>query len=136
MDEPKGDVSEEVTRWSTDLRRQHPAGSTAEAVQSSTSAEDLIRYLETLTGRQYRSRKDVLQLLTDFWREDVEAARIAMRKRVTREALLLGVLAASYLHYYYWEVELKISAIPTIQVFVPVPPLKPDQRTYRLVRDA
>jgi hypothetical protein len=75
-------------------------------------------------------------LLKDFREEDVEATRIAARHQVVREGLLLGVLAASYLHYYYWEVELQIASLPVMQVFVPVPPPKPDQHTYYLARAA
>ncbi len=136
MDEPEDDYSEEIAGWLKDIGHRHRSQSAAETAEPTTSAEELIEYLQALTGRQFRSREDVLRLLKDVWEEDAEAARIATRHQVVREGILLGALAASYLHYYYWDVELQIAALPTMQVFVPAPPLKSHQHSQYLIRAA
>jgi MoxR-like ATPase len=136
MDAPKKDYSEEMANWLVDLGHRNRVPAAVDPVRPAASAEDLVRYLETLSGRQFRSHEDVLQLLKDFWQENVEAARAARRQRLIRETLLLGVLAVSYLHNYYWEVRLQIASLPALQVFVPVSPPKTDQRTHYLIRSA
>jgi hypothetical protein len=39
-----------------------------------------------------------------------------------RPAMMAGA-AAAYLHYYYWDVQLQIAALPSLTVFVPTPAL-------------
>ena len=46
---------------------------------------------------------------------------------MVREVSLLALLAISYLHYYYWEVQLQIAALQSVSVFIPAP----DARPYR-----
>jgi arginine exporter protein ArgO len=40
-----------------------------------------------------------------------------------KRAVMLGGLAASYLHYYYWDVQTQIAMLPALTVFVPVTPI-------------
>jgi len=47
----------------------------------------------------------------------------AARSTPLRRMGLLTVLAASYLHYYYWDVQTQIAMLPTVTVFVPTPRL-------------
>ena len=45
--------------------------------------------------------------------------RVEERRRSVRELTLLGLLAASYLHYYYWDVRLQIAALDSVRVILP-----------------
>jgi hypothetical protein len=47
----------------------------------------------------------------------------AHRGSTLRRMGLLALLAASYLHYYYWEVQAQIATLPSVTVFVPTPRL-------------
>ena len=38
---------------------------------------------------------------------------------MVREITLLVVLSLSYLHYYYWEVQVEISKLNSLRIFVP-----------------
>jgi hypothetical protein len=119
-----------------DVGRRRRAKSAAESVQPPVPADDLIRYLEDLTARKFMSCEDVLRLLEDIREENVEATRTATRRRIVREALLLGALTASYLHFNYWDVELQIASLPAVRVFVPASHTVPHQRTHDLDRTA
>jgi hypothetical protein len=41
---------------------------------------------------------------------------------MVRELALIGLLALSYLHFYYWDVQLQIAALNSARVFVPMAP--------------
>jgi len=45
------------------------------------------------------------------------------RSTPLRRMGLLTVLAAAFLHYYYWDVQTQIALLPAITVFVPTPRL-------------
>jgi len=45
------------------------------------------------------------------------------RSTPLRRMGLLTVLAAAFLHYYYWDVQTQIAMLPAITVFVPTPRL-------------
>jgi hypothetical protein len=45
------------------------------------------------------------------------------RRRMVRELALIALLAMSYLHFYYWEVQLEIAALNSARVLLPAPPL-------------
>jgi hypothetical protein len=38
---------------------------------------------------------------------------------MVREVALIALLAISYLHFYYWEVQLEIAALNSVNVIVP-----------------
>ena len=38
---------------------------------------------------------------------------------MVREVALLFILALSYLHYYYWEVQLEIAKLNELRTFIP-----------------
>ena len=46
------------------------------------------------------------------------------RRRMVREIALLVVLAFSYLHYYYWEVQLEIAKLNEVRTFIPTKDVK------------
>lgn len=136
VDGLSADRDEEIARWLIDVGKRRRPRSAAAAELSAASPEDLVRYLEGLTERKFRSCEDLLRLFQDFMEENAEAIRAATRRRIVREALLLGALAAAYLHYYYWEVELQIASLHAVKVFVPVTPRTPLLRTQYLFREA
>jgi hypothetical protein len=51
------------------------------------------------------------------------------RRRMVREVALIALLAVSYLHFYYWEVQLEIAALNSVNVVVPVSNTPPKKAT-------
>jgi hypothetical protein len=43
---------------------------------------------------------------------------------MVREVALIVLLALSYLHFYYWEVQLEIAALNSVNVVVPAPEVR------------
>lgn len=76
-----------------------------------------------------------LALLRLAWRRDYLYARrresparvVAAPGRAwlpsMRRPAMTAAAAAAYLHYYYWDVQLQIAALPSLTVFVPTPAL-------------
>ncbi len=88
------------------------------------SPGSLHRYLEELAGRRLGSRAEIFAFLNEVAGSRPLDHRVAERGRTLRELSLLGLLAMSYLHYYYWDVQLQIAALNSVRVFVPAPPLQ------------
>ena len=40
---------------------------------------------------------------------------------MVREVLLVALLSLSYLHYYYWEVQVEIAKLNSVRIFAPAP---------------
>ena len=124
VDEQKDDYSEDLARWLQDVghRRESAPRNSATALHQrpKASSDDLVKYLEELTGRKFTSREDINSFLEQLWTEETEKSRTAANRRVVRETLLLGCLLAAYLHYYYWDVRLQIASLHQVRVFVPV----------------
>jgi hypothetical protein len=47
--------------------------------------------------------------------------RARPRRPILRQALTLSALAAAYLQYYYWDVQLQIASLNSVTVFVAAP---------------
>ena len=84
------------------------------------SSDDILAYLESLTGRQLRSRSAVDLLIKAFADDEAKRLRKAKIRAARRHVLLLALAVASFLHYYYWDVSLQIAALPEMKVFVPI----------------
>ena len=105
------------------------AGQRARAVTREAGAEpddehynspaSLHRYLEELAGRKLQSHAEVLTFLKEVAGGGPEAHAARERRRMVREIALLVVLALSYLHLYYWEVQLEIAKLNEVRTFVP-----------------
>ena len=123
VDEKNESYDEDLAHWLQDVARRRGAtplrSEIASQQRSKTSSDDLINYLEELTGRKLTSREDINGFLKQFWLEEVEKNRAATRHRVIREMVLLGCLLVAYLQYYYWDVNLQIASLRELQVFVP-----------------
>lgn len=111
------DTSRELAAWLKDAgrRRWQPSKVSGTSADVAASSEELIRYLEELTGRRIRSRED----LHGCFGEMQVSGRIHKRQTL-KEALLLLCLAAAYIQYYFWDVNLQIARLPATVVFVPV----------------
>ena len=138
VDERNDEYNEDLARWLQDVAHRHGSAPLGSETRPRASSDDLINYLEELTGRKYTSREDIHRFLQQLWTEEIEKERAATRRRVARETLLLGSLLAAYLHYYYWDVKLQIVSLHQVQVLVPVagervpgPGLKSSSQTTR-----
>ena len=98
-------------------RREAPAA--AEVDETFNSPAELHRYLEQLAGRPLQSHGEVLQYLRQVAGTNPHAYRDQERRRMVREISLLLLLSLSYLHYYYWEVQVEISKLNTLRIFIP-----------------
>ena len=100
-------------------RREAPAGANADDDRSYNSPAELHRYLERLADRPLHSHGDVLNYLKEVAGSNPREHRHLERRRMVREVSLLVVLALSYLHYYYWEVQVEIAKMNSLRIFVP-----------------
>lgn len=115
------DTGRNLAQWLREVARgPRPARPAAQA--PGESGERLLDYLEARTGRKLRSREAVDAYLKDLESQKSEAQRTGMRRGIIRGAILLVLILAAYLQYYYWDVKLEIASLPAVQVFVPVSP--------------
>ena len=120
---------EQLAQWLKDAGRRAglvaPAAA-ADGDETYNSPASLHRYLEELAGRPLRSHAEVLNYLAEVAGGQPQGHYMNERRRMVRELALIGMLAVSYLHYYYWEVQLQIAGLSSARVFIPVapPPLK------------
>ena len=117
MTQDEHELSPELADWLVDAGRRRFPSLPADPPESS---EDVLAYLEQLTGRRLRSRAAIGQFLGDLAADEARRAQEVVRRRTIRDGLLLVLLAASYLHYYYWDTNLKIALLPEMKVFVPI----------------
>jgi hypothetical protein len=92
-----------------------------DAAAEFNSPASLHKYVEELAGRQLKTHADVLSYLREVAGNQPHAHAMRERHRMVRELTLLTLLALSYLHFYYWEVQLQIAALNSVRIFVPSP---------------
>ena len=118
-------AGEQLAQWLKDAGRRAglvaPAAA-ADGDETYNSPASLHRYLEELAGKPLRSHAEVLNYLAEVAGAQPQAQYMRERRRMVRELALIGLLAMSYLHFYYWEVQLEIAALNSARVFVPAPP--------------
>lgn len=85
------------------------------------SPASLHRYLEELADRKLQTHTQVLDFLEQVAGSQPQGYREHERRRMVREVALIVMLAMSYLHFYYWEVQLEIAALNSVNVTVPAP---------------
>lgn len=98
-------------------RREAPAG--ADGDETFNSPAELHRYLEQLAGRPLQTHGEVLHYLQQVAGTNPRAYRDQERRRMVREVSLLLLLSLSYLHYYYWEVQVEIAKLNSLRIFIP-----------------
>jgi MoxR-like ATPase len=113
-------AGEQLAQWLKEAgsraRRVDAAPAAADSDDTFNSPASLHRYLEELAGRRVNSRTEVLAFLKEVAGSRPLDHRAAELRRMVRELSLLALLALSYLHYYYWEVQLQIAALNSARV--------------------
>jgi hypothetical protein len=112
-------------------RAQSPTQSdaAADADETYNSPASLHRYLEELAGKKLQTHTEVLEFLKQVAGSQPLGYREHERRRMVREVALIALLAVSYLHFYYWEVQLEIAALNSVNVVVPVSNTPPKKAT-------
>ena len=113
MGEEDDDDSADQAHWLKDAGRRR-------ATRPRESAEELLKYLEELTGKKFTSRENILGYRKELWAEEAKRHHAETHRRIIRETIFLGVLLIAALQYHYWNVNLQIAALPHLVVFVPV----------------
>jgi hypothetical protein len=85
------------------------------------SPASLHRYVEELAGRKLQTHAEVLEFLKEVAGSQPQGYGEHERRRMVREVALIALLALSYLHFYYWEVQLEIAALNSVNVVIPAP---------------
>ena len=89
------------------------------------SPASLHRYIEELAGRKLQTHAQVLEFLKEVAGSQPRGYREHERRRMVREVALILLLAISYLHFYYWEVQLEIAALNSVKVVIPASDARP-----------
>jgi hypothetical protein len=116
------DAGEQLAQWLKEAGQRAGGAARAPAGEgddSFNSPASLHRYLEQLAGRQLKSHADVLDYLRQVAGTNPRQYRDQERRRMVREIALLLLLSLSYLHYYYWEVQVEIAKLNSLRIFVP-----------------
>ena len=115
------DAGEQLAHWLKEAGHRARRGvlATADSDDTYNSPASLHRYLEELAGRGLHSRTELLAFLQEVAGSRPFEQRVEERRRLVRELTLLAMLAGSYLHYYYWDVQLQISGLNSVRVFLP-----------------
>jgi hypothetical protein len=123
-------AGEQLAEWLKEAgRRTQSEGRDAPGAGDDTfnSPASLHKYLEELAGRKLQTHAEMLAYLREVAGTQPDVHREVERRRMVREVSLLVLLAVSYLHYYYWEVQLEISALRSVSVFIPAPEARPNK---------
>lgn len=109
------------------------------------TSEELLKYLEKVSGRRLRTRVDIQRYLEEISAPKPVADIKRRNQRIAEQAVLLMFLAFAVLQYYYLDAFTQIYSLRGVTVFVPVPEQKPktarelDQRhrppDFRLARN-
>lgn len=108
-----GDEGRDLAQWLEE------SGHRRAAVAGGESAEELLRYLESLAGTQLRSRDDIFVWVQHLRASNEEKRAREASRRLLREVTLLLLLAAAIAQYYYWDVSLQVASLEKIYYFVP-----------------
>ena len=125
MSDEHGADGEALAQWLKEAgrRAQLKAQGASEPDRDDTfnSPASLHRYLEELAGRKLQTHTHVLEFLKEVAGSQPQGYREHERRRMVREVALIAMLALSYLHFYYWEVQLEIAALNSVNVVIPAP---------------
>jgi hypothetical protein len=83
------------------------------------SREGLIRHLEELTGRSFRTRADIHAYVEERARRNGRDLPSVRRWRKAKQVTLIGLLAFGVLQYHFLDVMLEILQMRTSTYFVP-----------------
>lgn len=112
------DYQADMARWLQDSGRRH-------AARQADTPEEILRHIEKLSGRAFRSTEDVAAYFLDLKAQEAERIRAETRRRFVRDSVFLGVLTVSAAQYYFLDVLLQIETLHRVYYFVdPQPPVK------------
>ena len=118
-----------LAQWLKEAGRRAQSQAQGEAVADGddtyNSPASLHRYVEELAGRKLQTHAEVLEFLKEVAGSQPRGYREHERRRMVREVALIVLLAISYLHFYYWEVQLEIAALNYVNVVIPAPEARP-----------
>jgi hypothetical protein len=121
-------AGEQLAEWLKEAGRRTQSAVPAQSGASDdtfNSPASLHKYLEALAGRKLQTHAEMLAYLREVAGTQPDAHREHERRRMVREVSLIVLLAVSYLHYYYWEVQLQIAALHSVSVFIPATEARP-----------
>lgn len=124
MSESGQGMGEELAQWLKEAGRRAASapletrGATED--DSYNSPASLHRYVEELAGKPLRSHAELLDYLREVAGSQPHAHRELERRRLFRELILVSLLVVSALQYYYWDVQLQIAALNSVQTYVPM----------------
>jgi len=115
---------EALAQWLKEAgrRAQRAAPNPEDGGDSYNAPASLHHYLEDLAGKPLRTRTEVRAFLNAVAGQQPLELRAAERRRMVREISLIALLALSYLHFYYWQVQLEIAALNSVRTFLVAPP--------------
>ncbi len=120
-------AGEHLAQWLKEAGyRTRSAAATTAAGSDETynSPASLHLYLEELAGKPLRTHTELLAFLHEVAGDQPRNHHVTERRRMVRELSLMVLLALSYLHFYYWEVQLQIAALSSVRTFTAAPPQK------------
>lgn len=104
----------DLSRWLQDSGRRR-------AIRLKESPDELLSYIEELTGAKLSAREDIRDYFHRRRREEAQRRRAIERRRILREAVLVALLGFALAQYYYWEVQLQVVAAQKNYYFVRAP---------------
>jgi len=105
------DYSGDLAHWLEDSGRRR-------VVRLEESPENLLAYLEELSGKKLRSREDLVVFFDELKVRDAATEERVDKRIAIREAVLFVLLALAIGQYYFWDVSLQISNVGKIYYFV------------------
>lgn len=124
MSESGRGMGEELAQWLKEAGQRAKTATTeargAPEDDTYNSPASLHRYVEELAGRPLRSHTELLEYLREVAGSQPHAHRELERRRFFRELILVSLLVMSVMQYYYWDVQLQIAALNSVQTYVPM----------------
>lgn len=114
-------AGEQLAAWLKEAghRTRRQSAPAADSDDTFNSPAALHRYVEELAGRPLSTHAEVLGYLREVAGTSPREYRDQERRRMVREIALLALLTLSYLHYYYWEVQVEIAKLNSLRIFIP-----------------
>src|SRR5262245_23563783 len=106
---PEG-APDDLAQWLEDSGRRR-------AIRVGDSPEELLRYLEQLSGKQLGSREDVLLLYQELTAKAAEDDKTRSRRNLVRETMFVALLALAITQYYFVDVMLQVAALSKTYYF-------------------
>ena len=84
------------------------------------SREELVRYLEQVSGRTFRTREDIRKYLEEISNRKVDDNPVVRDWRMFKNGALLLLLVLGSLQYYFFDVLNQVASLHSVTIFLPV----------------